>query len=127
MMASAERFRGWIEQMAAPYAAELLAQSPDEPPVLWLLLNTNADELAHGSGRRGLYAANPDGAPSTRPDLNPATFMTPSRNLGISCGAFKEKFPDVLADGRANACGMMRITFRGGEIIVVYGIAYPTN
>lgn len=122
---SADSQRARFERLAAPYAAALLAESPDQPPVLWLLLNNNGDELAHASGRDGLFAMRADGRFPKPSASNPASFMTPNKDLGIDCNAFAQKFPTVDNGAGANMCGMTRITFAGREMVVVFGIQTP--
>ena len=112
----------FFTRAAAPYAARLIATAPDETPVLWMLLDSDGAELAHASGRQGLFALRPDRTMATPPQSIPATFMTPDHDLGISCDAFAIKMPQVHAAARTHACGMTRVTSAGREIIVVFGI-----
>ena len=116
-----EHFQAWIETLAAPHIGALLAKSPDETPVLWLLLNSDG-ELAHSSGRTGLFALTQDRAIPRPPESNPATFMTPDRDLGISCEAFTAKFPLIREASKPKMCGMSRISSGSRQVIIVFGM-----
>ncbi len=116
-----DAFHAWIEKLAAPHVRELIAQSPDVTPVLWLLLNPDG-ELSHGSGRTGLYSLAPDRTVPRPPESNPATFMTADRDLGISCDAFARKFPLIREAKRPKMCGMTRMSSGNREVIVVFGM-----
>ncbi len=117
------KMQEFLARAAAPYAAGLLEASPDETPVLWLLFDGNAAEVAHAVGRSGLFALREDRTIANPPLSNPATFMTPDNALGISCEAFAGKLPSTPLAARTNLCGMTHITSAQREIIVVFGVA----
>ncbi len=121
------RFSPWILSIASQYAPDLLAQSPNETPVLWLLLNINGDKLAHGSGRRGLYGSSQGQLATATTGFAPATAMTADKDLGISCSAFAEKFPDATRGTRAHSCGILRNHVGDRYVVVVYGITNPAR
>ncbi len=124
-ISSQERFAPWIQLIASQYARELLAQSRNETPVLWLLLNNDGDKLAHGSGRQGLYGSSQGRVPLATTGFAPATTMTADNDLGINCSAFREKFPDATRGMMAHTCGMLRHAVGDRHIVVVFGIANP--
>lgn len=103
----------------------VFVESREQYPVLWVLFDSGGRELTSGTGRDGLFALGADRKIPRPTSVNPARPDTPPSELGIDCGAFKSKFPDVAAARKTSACGMNRYPIPGSDraVVVVFGIS----